>query len=295
MTMSAILAALRAELRQWADRGLTAVFWLRDDDAVTITPALERLEVLARRHDISVGLAIVPGRLQADLIARLMSPASPFFPMCHGWVHTNHAAPTRPAELAGPRPLEAIRADLAQARAVMAQALAVPAPFVVPPFGQIARSIAAELGALGFAGLSNQNSRPLDHLVRLHAKYESLPPNPLGRPMWPARLDAHIDPIDWWRQTAREHSAVCERLLGELRLRRKGYKPADSPIGLLAHHLVHDEAIWDSLDQLITLLKAAPSAVFPPVRDLAARHAFKRRSSGQGRMREYTRNRMARS
>lgn len=274
MGLSTMHGELESEFRYWTDAGLTAVFWLRDDDAVSVTPALLRLENLARRYEIGVGLAVVPGRLQPDLADHLKADKSPFFAMCHGWVHENHGTPTQPSEFCAARPPEAMAADLNHARAAMTSKLGVAAPYFVPPFGQIAPSAAAELPALGFAGLSNQSSRALNQFVRLNSKHRWLPKSPMPRPVWPATLDAHVDPIDWWKQTARDQAATHERLVGELRVRRKGYKAVNAPIGLLGHHLVHDEAIWDSLERLIALLRAQSCAQFPPIRDLAAKYAF---------------------
>src|SRR5690348_870924 len=48
------------ELDCWATRGLKARFWVRDDDACEMSTPLARLHELAMRHDITVGLAIIP-------------------------------------------------------------------------------------------------------------------------------------------------------------------------------------------------------------------------------------------
>ncbi len=61
---------LDAELDRWASAGRTATLWWRDDDAARLTPALERLIALARRHHAIVHLAVIPARLSPEL-ARL--------------------------------------------------------------------------------------------------------------------------------------------------------------------------------------------------------------------------------
>ena len=252
------------ELGLWADVGLTAQFWVRDDDAVAVTPQLERLATLARDHAVEIGLAVVPGRLQPDLSDRLNAGTSPFRPMCHGWVHANHADQRSPAEFGVGRPVADMRAELSRARTVMADTFAIKAPFFVPPFGQIAPALAEALPSLGFGGLSNQNPLYLSRLVRLAgARSWLLPPHLANRPVGASRLDAHIDLIDWQIATARDPALVGSRLMGELRIRRKGYVDHAAPIGLLGHHLVHDAAIWALLDGLIGYLRSKPNVAFP--------------------------------
>ena len=51
--------------------GRTIAFWWRDDDAETVTPQLERLLELAERHDLPLGLAVVPKGATEALAARL--------------------------------------------------------------------------------------------------------------------------------------------------------------------------------------------------------------------------------
>jgi peptidoglycan/xylan/chitin deacetylase (PgdA/CDA1 family) len=265
---------LDQELKLWADAGLRAVFWLRDDDAVAVTPALLRLETLARQFEIDVGLAVIPAQLGLELTSQLTSGTSPFQVMCHGWVHANHGKVGAPAEFGPERSLARMSADLEQARAVLVRTFGQVAPYFVPPFGQITAPLSAALPQLGFGGLSNQNSRLLARFARLAADTPRLPRNPMPREAWPARLDAHVDPIDWRRGTARDETAILSPLVGELRLRRKGYKATGAPIGLLGHHLVHDEAIWSVLARLIEHLRRHAGAVFPSIAALMDTYRF---------------------
>jgi hypothetical protein len=58
------------------------------------------------------------------------------------------------------------------------------------------------------------------------------------------RLDSHVDILRWKGQTRfRGDRRVLEALRRQLRLRRRS-GAFDEPIGLLSHHLVHDEAAW---------------------------------------------------
>lgn len=278
MTKSFAWRDLDDELSRWNDEGREAVMWLRDDDAVTVTPALDRLETLARRYQIEAAIATIPAFTDAALVARFRSSGSSapaFVAMCHGWRHDNHARPEAPAEF-GPdrRPLD-IEADLKLARAAFERTLGISNPYFVPPFGQIAPPVRSALVQLGFSGLSNQNGRHLARLARLAARTEWLPPCPAPQPVWPSTLDAHVDPVDWSRKTARADEHSIAALIGELRLRRKGYKPVSAPIGLLGHHLVHDEAIWSSLERLVSRLRQATAVRFPPITGLMEAHRFR--------------------
>ena len=66
------------------------LFWLRDDDAVALTPALGRLLSLAQKSNVPVALAVIPELAEPDLLARLGDGVSV---LQHGCDHRNRAAP----------------------------------------------------------------------------------------------------------------------------------------------------------------------------------------------------------
>ena len=80
---------------------------------------------------------------------------------------------------------------------------------------------------------------------------------------------------DWGAATAKDDQAIATRLVGELRVRRLRYKPVAAPIGVLTHHLVHDEAIWSAVERLFERLKATSAIAFPRLADLTQRFGFK--------------------
>jgi hypothetical protein len=265
---------VRQELSRWRARGLTARFWLRDDDACEITPQLERLAALARRYNFKIGLAVIPSKLTDALVSYLAAGDARFLPMCHGWSHTNHGTVEKPGEFGPDRPFAEVEADCRRGYERFVACFGSRPAVFVPPFGCITKDVEACLGEVGFAGLSNGPTLALARLARLHAKLEALPPNPF----WslPARpLDTHVDPIDWRRKTAHPPERISVELVGELRLRRKGYIPPSNPIGLLTHHLVHDEAIWSVCDELLDVLQDEPAATFPDLAELFAHDANK--------------------
>jgi hypothetical protein len=254
--------SVRLELDRWAAEGLRAQFWVRDDDACAVTPPLERLAELAKRHGIRIGLAAIPAELTHGLAAYLADGASPFWPMCHGWSHTNHGSAVRPAEFGPERPYAELKADAARARQAYARHFGSAPAVFVPPFGRITHELARSLHSLGFAMHSNGPTLFEARLARLHARTAWLPAVP-WKPRRSRRLDVHIDPINWRAKTAHSLDVIERQLVGELRVRRKRYMAAETPIGLLTHHLVHDEPIWSVCDALLGMLRGNAAVAFP--------------------------------
>ena len=84
------MRSVDGELDRWRDAGLTPRIWLRDDDAIEPTPALDRLLALANAYRAPVLLAIIPkpaepGSRRASRRRSLVTPA------VHGYAHRNHA------------------------------------------------------------------------------------------------------------------------------------------------------------------------------------------------------------
>src|SRR5215470_6504094 len=79
-----------AELDRWAAAGLPATFWWRDDDAVDVSPALERLLDLSRDRAAPLALAVIPATARPALAVRL-APEVAATVMQHGFAHRNHA------------------------------------------------------------------------------------------------------------------------------------------------------------------------------------------------------------
>ncbi|TIU25023.1 MAG: polysaccharide deacetylase, partial [Mesorhizobium sp.] len=108
MTSDQIWQPLVEELacRQRADR--KAEFWLRDDDAVDPTPALDRLLDLTGEFAVPVTLAVIPALTDEKLVARL-DEAPHATVAIHGWTHRNHAPEDqKKQELGAHRPREVV-------------------------------------------------------------------------------------------------------------------------------------------------------------------------------------------
>lgn len=226
MTQRGPFGILADELDGWREAGRTARLWLRDDDAVEPTAALDRLLTLTRHYGVPVTLAIIPARAGESLAAHLEG-AGHAFPAVHGWSHDNHAPPSEKKQELGPhRPRLAITGDLARARARLCELFGDRlVPLLVPPWNRIDPGLLPELPSLGFAALSGFGPEP------------DAAPLPIA--------NTHVDLIDWrGGRRCRDHAALVEDLTGALR-RRRG-----RPVGLLTHHLVHDENAWQFLAAL---------------------------------------------
>jgi hypothetical protein len=113
------------------------VFWLRDDDAVTVTPALERLLSLSR--GIPIALAVIPELAEPSLFAKDVAVLQ------HGCDHRNRAAPGEkktefPASESIPQALQRLR--LARERLVSMAGSRV-LPVIAPPWNRLRRELAA--------------------------------------------------------------------------------------------------------------------------------------------------------
>lgn len=232
---------LREELAAWRREGRILPVWWRDDDAITDTPALHRLEEMAARHGIPVHLAVIPKRADAALAARVGASAH-LIPLQHGWSHRNHGAGKK-AEHGPERPVAARRTEIAEGqarlRALFGDGLA---PVFVPPWNRIGADMLPELTALGFKGVSAFAPRPAR---------EAAP----GL----AAVNTHLDPIDWNAGGGLlPQQALIDEAARLLADRRTGAADPDEPFGLLTHHLVHDDAIWRFTDEFWSEMAAGP-------------------------------------
>ena len=248
-------ALVEAELAVWDASGLSPRFWLRDDDAVEATPALERLCAFAGRHEVPVLLAVVPARATRALAERLA--AEPLVTPCqHGISHRDNAAEGTPSqELGGIRPVDEILADLAAGRARLLDLFGDRlSGILVPPWNRMAPQVAARLDEIGFTGLSTWSWQ---------RKGTSLP-----------ELNTQIDVMDWaGGHRGRDMAWTAGELLRRLvQARERG----GAPLGILTHHLVHDERAWATLEGLVAWLKDVRGFPFERADDLIAAGAAMR-------------------
>ena len=243
--------ALTDELDGWASEGRTACFWWRDDDATAASPALDRLLALQRDSGVPLALAVIPAQAEPGL-ARRLQPEPGIVALQHGYAHQNYAPPPqKKSEFPDTRPLGERLADMRVGYARL-QGLFDPAqllPVFVPPWNRLAPDCLPAMPALGYAAVSAFQAR---------GSYWAAP----GL----AALHTHLDPIDWH---GGDHPAAVERCLAaactHLHAMRAGGQPMQ-PVGLLTHHLRHDETIWTFVAAFLSRTASHPAARWLDVR-----------------------------
>jgi hypothetical protein len=216
---------LGSELAHWRRAGQRPVLWWRDDDARAATAELRRLLVHATRADAPLCLAVIPEGVDPELPA-VVAPYPRIAILQHGVTHLNGWG-TPASEFAPVETPEAVAERLIEGWSRL-EGFRRRLPVYVPPWNVLTPNVSAALDLSGHRAVSAWNG--------------------LSRP---GQVDAHLDLLRW-RGGAR--FAGRERFLGllttllEWRRRRSLWR---EPIGLLTHHLAHDEEAWRFLDDLL--------------------------------------------
>lgn len=172
---------LRAELDLWQSEGRIATAWWRDDDAVTVTPALETLLRFEQDYKVPLALAVIPADLRDDLVERLVETLDTRV-LQHGWSHQNHMpAGRKKQELDDVRDIGDVVADLRRGFSVLQSRFGNRfLPVLVPPWNRVADDVVASLQSLGFCGISTFNPR------KTLEPYKGV-----------LQVNTHVDVIDW--------------------------------------------------------------------------------------------------
>ncbi|MDR3572002.1 MAG: hypothetical protein P4L81_07525, partial [Candidatus Pacebacteria bacterium] len=241
---------------------MTAKFWVRDDDAIETSQSLERLRDFADNYGIRIGLAVIPGKIRPNLTDFLDLSPKQFYPMCHGWNHIDHGRVNKPGEFGPDRPLSNMINDARSALSLFSERFDTVKAIFVPPFNRVTPAVVRALPNIGFFGVSLMPS----YLERKVLQFG--PPlawtNLIKIPEFSGspRIDVHLDMIDWKTNTARETDRIVDHLVRHLRGRRLGLLPASTPIGLLTHHLVHNDEIWRSCNEALEVLRSDNAVEF---------------------------------
>lgn len=223
-------------LDEFAARNIVADFWLRDDDAVEPTPALDRFLDLCGEFAVASTLAVIP-EPTGDALAARLEKHSDVDVAVHGWAHRNHAGPQeKKRELGLHRPLDLVLEELRQGLAKL-QALHGDqcVPMLVPPWNRIDAAVVECLPDLGYKALSvygpeEENSLPL--------------------------LNTHIDVIDWrGSRGGKDH----DTLFADIAMRIRTAHDSGRMTGILTHHLDHDETVWAFLRSLFEVTSSHPA------------------------------------
>ena len=246
---------LLEEFHIWRDLGLTLPLWWRDDDAITPTPELARLDALSKSLEIPVHLAVIPNQVQTDL-APFVRAAPNLRAITHGWTHRNYEQrPTKSSEFGPSRSAdEARREILAGAKIIRAQFGASALPIFAPAWNRFFLDHAPILAEAGYSALSLYKPR----VWQMAAPGVEL-------------INTHVDPIEWrGSRKLCPPGEIIAKTVKLLRDRRMGYTDAREPLGYLTHHLDHTEDIWHFSEHFLTVLREGPTrlATFSPTPDV---------------------------
>jgi hypothetical protein len=223
---------LSEALGRWRVAGRKPSFWLRDDDAIEQTAPLDRLVAVTAKHELPLALAVIPAHAKAAL-ARRLADAPHVTALIHGWLHENHAPPeAKKQELGLHRPAGIVLDELARALRRIGDLFGMQAsPVLVPPWNRIDAALVPPLAALGYRGLS-VFGKPKPASIRL--------------------INSTVDVIDWHgTRGCRDHGVLVGEIVGQLDAGLAD--PLHPPVGLLTHHLVHDESTWRFMERLFEL------------------------------------------
>jgi hypothetical protein len=229
--------------------GRTAQLWLRDDDAIEPTQQLFRLLDLSARWNAPMTIAAIPADA-TDALADLLTPIPAISVAVHGWDHVNHApASQKKQELGMHRGEATVLARLADGLArinVLFGDRAV--PLLVPPWNRIAADLIPHLPGLGYKALS------------------VFGPEPHKSPL--PMVNTHVDIIDWkGSRGGRPKDALYVQAVRHL----ESVTAQRVPLGILTHHLVHDEAAWEFLEDLFAATANHPACRWVSVSELMNR------------------------
>ena len=220
------LFLLKREMAAWRRASQAPRLWLRDDDARVPTTALDRL--LRTLDGLPMALAIVPDGDLRPLAGALNGEASVTISQ-HGIDHLNSRAPGEPVgehPIGAAAPAIAARVRLGLERF---DAAGLRPGFYTPPWNRIDDALPQALADCGYARLSAWGG------------WETAQ-GPL------IRIDAHVDVLRW---NPAPRFRGRGRVLGDLRRQLEARRRAGAfaaPIGILTHHLDHDDATWAFLD-----------------------------------------------
>jgi hypothetical protein len=238
---------LLRELERWRSCGHRPLFWWRDDDARGLSPALDRLTRVA--DGLPVSIAVIPYGVSPTLADWLTDNPAVTIAQ-HGVDHVNRRMPAEGSAAdysSAVAPVPLARGILAGRHAL--ERAGLDPVFFTPPWNRVEPVLLEALAIAGYFVISGWNGEGAD------------------KPGF-QRLDTHIDLLRW-KGGARFRGAA--RLYEDLRRQlaeRRGGGDFARPIGLLTHHLDHDEASWKFLENFLELLR--PVADFQGFSQLAA-------------------------
>jgi hypothetical protein len=237
------------ELDRWRDAGVLAEFWWRDDDAISSTPALDRLlEVVAGGP---IAIAVVPNAADDSLAARLETEQNVDV-FQHGWAHENHADGLTNSEYPAGRPVAEVYSEFLNGRARLLQLFGERAlPVFAPPWHGFDDSYLELLALAQLRGISTKGARSSPRASGLK------------------QINIHCVPLAWTSPPSfGDETLYVQQICAHLEGRRSGRLDRDEPTGFLTHHLVQDEASYRFMERTRIIIDQHPAAAWVGARDL---------------------------
>jgi peptidoglycan/xylan/chitin deacetylase (PgdA/CDA1 family) len=226
------LFRLDRELAQWRKIGRAPIMWWRDDDARAPTPQLDRLIGIAAGAPLS--LAVIPDGDLPSLANRLRDVPGVTIAQ-HGVDHENRRPAGGPrSEFSHGTTPQTVSLAVAAGRRQMEQAGFAPA-FFVPPWNESDPNLLRAIRAADYHAYSvGIYGRPEEGLLH---------------------FGAQVDFLRWkGKPRFRSSGRIFNVLRRQLEWRRNTGRFAE-PIGILTHHLVHDERTWRFLEWFLSFAR----------------------------------------
>lgn len=239
---------LTDHLDWFAERGRKVRFWWRDDDAIEPTPALERMLSLANTHKVDLAFAVIP-KMATKALAERFADQPHALVLQHGWQHKNFQRKDlgeKAAELGSRRDPDQLMAELKAGHDRLLELFGDKfVKAMVPPWNRIDPEISRRLPGIGLSGLSTFTWH---NFPRAH------------------QLQSHIDILKWKKQV-RFIGWESARLRFDLQLTRRR-NTGTEPVGLLTHHLVHDDGCFEFLEIFLEIAAHHEGAEWPEAKGL---------------------------
>jgi peptidoglycan/xylan/chitin deacetylase (PgdA/CDA1 family) len=239
-----VWSQLRAELDKWPSDHAPARFWLRDDDAIEPTAALDRL--LAVAAGTHLALAVVP-QPSGRALASILKGSPGVTVVTHGWAHRNHAPDgEKKQEFGAHRPSDIVLAELHAGRDKLRELHKERfLPVFVPPWNRIDPTVAARLPETGYRAISTFGNR----------SFRAVP-----------AINSTVDIMDWHGyRGGRDHTVLIVEVIRQL---RENASMGRGAVGILSHHLAHDEIAWAFLAGLLETTRNHPNCRWCALSDL---------------------------
>lgn len=243
------------ELAAWAQDGHTLSLWWRDDDARGPTPRLDRLLAISERNKVPVALAVVPSVENRELAKRIKGFRGVTV-VQHGIDHVNRATANerRAREMATAWGAQNIAARIEATRELRRMPNWV--PLFVPPWDHAHACLDTALRTTGFMGRSGGGVLQSEGLVT---------------------IDAHLEVLRWKGGARFRGEGRFMHRLVRLCCERRRARQWTKPIGIVTHHLQHDEASWKFLERFVPWARCNSAIVWRSLPELLEEVLARRR------------------